>query len=129
MVIDLGRRYGLKVSPPVAARIADGCGNDQAIVAQELQKLALYLDASPQSPKELDHDAVDAVGADMRRGRFPAARRPGAGGRDGRACRRAGAAAAGGTEAIPVIRALQRRLLMLAPLRARVERGERSTPS
>ena len=32
---------------------------------------------------------------------------------------------AGGSEAIPVVRALQRRLLMLAPLRARVERGER----
>ena len=32
----------------------------------------------------------------------------------------------GGGEAIPVIRSLQRRLLMLAPLRARVERGERS---
>ena len=30
----------------------------------------------------------------------------------------------GGNEAIPVVRALQRRLLMLAPLRARVERGE-----
>src|SRR5205823_12614663 len=32
---------------------------------------------------------------------------------------------AAGTEAIPIIRSLQRRLLMLAPLRARVERGER----
>ena len=31
----------------------------------------------------------------------------------------------GGSEAVPVLRALQRRLLMLAPLRARVERGER----
>jgi DNA polymerase-3 subunit delta len=30
----------------------------------------------------------------------------------------------GGNEGIPVVRALQRRLLMLAPLRARVERGE-----
>jgi DNA polymerase-3 subunit delta len=30
----------------------------------------------------------------------------------------------GGNEAIPVVRALQRRLLMLAPMRARVERGE-----
>ena len=30
-----------------------------------------------------------------------------------------------GNEAIPVVRALQRRLLMLAPMRARVERGER----
>ena len=32
---------------------------------------------------------------------------------------------AGGSEAVPVVRSLQRRLLMLAPLRARVERGER----
>jgi DNA polymerase-3 subunit delta len=31
----------------------------------------------------------------------------------------------GGKEAIPVIRSLQRRLLMLAPIRARIERGER----
>jgi DNA polymerase-3 subunit delta len=48
MVIDLGRRFGLKVSPPVAARLADGSGNDQAIVVQELQKFALYLGASPE---------------------------------------------------------------------------------
>ena len=31
----------------------------------------------------------------------------------------------GGGEGIPVVRSLQRRLLMLAPARARVERGER----
>ena len=31
---------------------------------------------------------------------------------------------AGGSEAIPVVRSLQRRLLMLAPARARIERGE-----
>ena len=31
----------------------------------------------------------------------------------------------GGSEGIPVVRSLQRRLLMLAPARARVERGER----
>ena len=35
-----------------------------------------------------------------------------------------GACPAGSNDAIPVIRALQRRLLMLAPLRARVERGD-----
>jgi len=59
MVADVGRRYGLKISPPVAARLADSCGNDQAIVAQELQKLALYIDASPQAPRELDHEAIE----------------------------------------------------------------------
>ena len=51
MVADLGRRYGLKISSPVAARIADASGNDQAIVGQELQKLALYVGASPETPR------------------------------------------------------------------------------
>ena len=126
MVIDVGRRFGLKISPPIAARLADSSGSDQAIVSQELQKLALYVGASPEAPRELDHDAVDAVGAENAEGDFmrladlaltgevdeladELARLPGA-----------------GSEAIPVVRSLQRRLLMLAPLRARVERGERA---
>ena len=124
MVADVGRRYGLKIDPSLAARLADAAGNDQAIVAQELQKLALYIDASPHSPKALEPDAVAAVGAELIEGDLP---------------RLADLALAGnlgeladelvrlphGTEAIPVVRALQRRLLMLAPARARVDRGER----
>ena len=51
MVADLGRRVGLKIGTPVAARIADACGNDQAVVMQELEKFALYAGASPHSPK------------------------------------------------------------------------------
>jgi len=123
MVAEVGRRFGLKISPPVAARIADSCGNDQAIVAQELQKLALYVDSSPQSPRELDHNAIDAIGADLP---------------EGEVLHLADLALAGklhdlatelgqlprGAEGIPVVRALQRRLLQLAPARARIERGE-----
>jgi DNA polymerase-3 subunit delta len=124
MVIDVGRRVGLKISPPVAARIADSAENDQAIVFQELQKLALYLDAAPESPKELDSEAIDAVGAELSEGDVP---------------RLADLALAGemaeladqlallphGAEGIPIVRALQRRLLQVAPARARMERGER----
>jgi DNA polymerase-3 subunit delta len=124
MVIDLARRLGLKASQSVAARLADECANDQAVIARELDKLALYLDASPNSPRDLDHDAIDAVGAGSR----------------GDAMRLADLALLGelgelgalmdklrtdGWDAIPVIRSLQRRVLMLAPMRARVERGER----
>lgn len=123
MVADVGRRYGLKIDAALAARIADSSGNDQAIVAQELQKLALYVDASPQSPRELDPDAVAAVGAELAEGDVP---------------RLADLALSGelaeladeltrlphSVEAIPVVRALQRRLLMLAPAKARIDRGE-----
>jgi DNA polymerase-3 subunit delta len=123
MVAEVGRRFGLKISPPVAARLADSCGNDQALVAQELQKLALYVDASPHSPKELDHDAIDAVGADLAEGDLLHLADLALAGRVGEL---AGELAflTRGAEGIPVVRALQRRLLQLAPARARLERGE-----
>jgi DNA polymerase-3 subunit delta len=123
MVADVGRRFGLKISPPVAARIADSSGNDQAIVSQELQKLALYVDASPQSPKELDHDAIDAIGADLPEGEVLHLADLALTGRVGDLANELGNLPAG-AESIPVVRALQRRLLQLAPARARMERGE-----
>jgi len=125
MVAEVARRLGLKVSPPVAARLADACGNDQAIVAQELQKLALYIDASPQSPRELDHDAIDAVGADLPEGEVLHLADLALAGRVGDLAIELSNLPAG-AESIPVVRAVQRRLLQLAPARARIERGESS---
>jgi len=124
MVADVGRRLGLKISPPVAARLADSSGNDQAIVCQELQKLGLYLDASPQAPKELGHEAIDAVGADLQESEGAHLADLALSGRVGDLAVELSNLPAG-AESIPVVRALQRRLLQLAPARARVERGER----
>ena len=126
MVGEVGRMYGLRVSAAVAARIADACGKDQAIVGQELAKLALYVGASPESPKELDHDAVNAVGADVPEGDFLKLADLALSGELTEVSQELARLSSGGTEAIPVIRALQRRLLVLAPMRARVEAGERS---
>jgi DNA polymerase-3 subunit delta len=125
MAIDLGRRFGLKIAPPVAARIADAANNDQAIVAQELQKLALYIGASPHAPRELDHDAIDAVGADNSEGDFLRLADLALSGHVGELAEALARLPVAGSEAIPIVRSLQRRLLMLAPARARVERGER----
>jgi DNA polymerase-3 subunit delta len=125
MVADVGRRFGLKIGPPVAARIADTCGNDQAIVAQELEKLALYVGASPHSPRELEHEAVDAVGADTSEGDFLRLADLALLGEISELGDAVTRLSAGGSEAIPAIRSLQRRVLMLAPARARIERGER----
>lgn len=125
MVSDLGRRVGLKIGAGVAARIAEACGNDQAIAAQELEKLALYAGASTNAPKELDHDALDAVAVDSSEGdlrRLADLALLGNVAELGEAVARMAPA---GSEAIPAIRSLQRRLLMLAPARARIERGER----
>jgi len=104
MVIDLGRRFGLKVSTPVAARLAESAGNDQAIVAQELQKLALYIDASPQMPKELDHAAIDDVAAGSAEGDFQRLADLALSGELGELTDELARLPAGGSEAIPVVR-------------------------
>ena len=125
MVADLGRSFGLKVSPTVASRIAGAAGNDQALAAQELQKLAIYLDASPEAPKELDHDAMDAVGTDTAEGDTSRLADLALTGDVDALSSELARMLPGGSEGIPVVRSLQRRLLMLAPARAQIERGER----
>ena len=124
MVAELGRRVGLKINPAVAARIAEGCGNDQAIVAQELAKFALYVGASPHSPKELEHDAVDSVGANTGEPDFMRLADLALLGNGAECAEAIARMPTGASEGIPAIRSLQRRLLMLAPARARIERGE-----
>ena len=123
MVIDVGRRFGLKIDVPIAARIADSCGNDQAIVFQELQKLSLYVDSSPQSPRELDPDALDAVAAELTEENAPRLADLALSG-DLAALADELASHPEGIEPIPAVRALQRRLLMLAPARAQIDRGD-----
>jgi DNA polymerase-3 subunit delta len=125
LVADLGRRVGLKIAPPVGARIADACGNDQAIIAQELEKLALFIAASPHSPKELEHEAVDAIGADNSESDLLRLADLALLGKTSELGEAIAGLSANGSDAIPAIRSLQRRLLMLAPARSRVERGER----
>jgi DNA polymerase-3 subunit delta len=123
LVADLGRAEGLRLGPGVAGRVAVAAGNDRGIIAQELAKIALYLDARPDSPADVDPDVLDAIGA----------------GSEGDWLRLGDLALSGDivalsheldsssadAEPISVVRALHRRLLMLAPIRARVERGER----
>lgn len=126
MVVDLGRRLGLKISPPVAARIAVACGADQAIAERELEKLSLYLDSSPNSPKDLEQDAVDAIGAVQSEGNFLNLADLALGGDISGLLDELSRLSASGSEAIPAARSLQRRLLLLAQARARMERGETS---
>jgi DNA polymerase-3 subunit delta len=121
---DLARSMGLRPQEGTAARVAEACGNDQRMMAQELDKLALYLDAAPEHPRDLTHDALDAVGADMG-GDFDGISDLALAGNVRALGDALSSLPPGGKDAIPVLRSLQRRLQMLAPIRARVEAGER----
>ena len=123
LVDEIARSEGLRLAAGVAGRIAGAAGNDRGVIAQELAKIALYLGATPDQPAQVDRDVVEAIGAGnegdwMRLGDLALAG-------DLDALVHELDASAADAEPITVVRALQRRLLMLAPIRARVDRGER----
>ena len=125
MVIAAGGAEGLRIERDVAARLASACGNNLAIVTQEVVKFATFLDAAPERLRELTHDVVDLLGADSAEGNLMRLGDLALAGDGRELLEEIERAAIAPGEAVPVVRALQRRLLQLAPLRARIERGER----
>lgn len=61
----VAREHGLRLTGDVPQRLAAACGGDRAILAREIEKLALYLDAGPDRPRNADNAALDAIGADL----------------------------------------------------------------
>ena len=54
---------GLRLGNGIAERIARAAGLDVRLAGSEVEKLALYLDATPQYPKVADAAAWEAIGA------------------------------------------------------------------
>lgn len=123
LVAEPARALGLEVRRDVAQRIAESCGGNRALVAQELAKYAAYLDADPAAPRTLDHDAVDALGVDGDEGDLTRLIDSVLGGDavalEGELAR----LRAAGQEGIALTRAMFRRLVLLGRLRAEVDQG------
>jgi DNA polymerase-3 subunit delta len=54
---------GLKMGGELAERIARAAGLDSRIARSEVEKLALYLDASPETPRPVSAADLDVIGA------------------------------------------------------------------
>ena len=124
MVVDLGRVEGLQIDPSVASTVAAACNSNQAIVARELAKFALYLGASPQQPRELTLETIELLGAESGEGDMMRLGDLALAGQANELFEELDRLALSNSEAIPVIRALQRRLIQLAGLRVQVEQGK-----
>ncbi len=123
LVSELARGFGLVVPGDVARRIAEGAGGNRAVIEQELAKYALYADAVPDRPQPLDHDMVDALGADTGEGDLGRLVDAVIGGDAGQLEAELSRLRAQGQEGISLIRAVLRRLVVAARLRAEVEQG------
>jgi DNA polymerase-3 subunit delta len=123
LAVDMARAEGLVARGDVVRRLAEASSGNRAILGQELAKLADYLDASPDRPQPLDHDALDAVGAAAEEGDLSRLVDSVGSGNSRLLAAELMRLAGEGIEGIPLIRAVLRRMSLLARLRAQVERG------
>ena len=123
LAIGIARELGLRSVGNTAVRIAVAAAGDRAIMTRELEKLALYLDASPERPRTLDDAALDAVGADLGETEISRGIDAAVSGFPDRTADELTRLALAGTSPIPLLRQLVRRLMTLAELRNEIDRG------
>ncbi len=120
---EAARAEGLVARPAALELLVAAAGPDTGVLAQELSKFALYLDAAPGRPARLEPEHVAALVAglsDEDPGALVAAVTAG----DGtRAAAELAALDHGGASAIPALRALARRLGQLAQARRHLDAG------
>jgi DNA polymerase-3 subunit delta len=107
----------------VARRLADGCGGNRAILGQELAKIALFLDASPERPQQVEQEILEAIGAASEEGDLTRLVDSVSGGDAASLQAELLRLRGEGIEGITLIRAVLRRMILLAKLRAEVEGG------
>jgi DNA polymerase-3 subunit delta len=65
IAIQAARERGLKIDLGLAQRIVALTGGDRALMAGEIEKLALYHDAEPDQPAEASHEALDRLSSEV----------------------------------------------------------------
>jgi DNA polymerase III subunit delta len=123
IVMALGRENGLRLSPDAARRIATIGASDRAVMAREVEKLALYLDAAPDRPREADGDVVDLISAGNGDGELSRLIDAVLEGNSALASSEMAALSEDGLEGIPLIRAVNKRVQLLVRLSAQMAQG------
>ncbi len=123
LAMTMAREQGLRLDPDLARRLADASGGDRAVLASEIEKLALYADATPEQPREASHAMLDAIGADN--GEADVTRFVDAvlGGNEALLDAEITRLVEEGREGVGLIRSLLPQLVQLAAIRTEIDRG------
>ena len=120
----LAQEQGLRLAGDVAQRIVRMAGGDRSLMAREIEKLALYLDAAPERPTEADPLALDAVSAASGETDQRDLVRAVLMGQPDKAAHELARLKGEGLPAIPLLRAVHRRMQLLARLHAQSAAGK-----
>ena len=124
IVAELARGAGLRMSPAAVQRVIRGSDGDRAVMMREVEKLALYLDAAPERPVDADDAALEAIGAEIAEGEIGEIVLATTAGEVAGLVTALRRMSGPDASPIPVLRALGRRLVMLAEMRAAAYAGE-----
>jgi len=120
----MAREHGLQIEPEVTHLLAAASGGDRALLAREIEKLALFVDADAGRPAVLDRRAYAEIAADSADGDVARLIDLVLAGRTSLIGAELARLAVTGVLGIALLRPLLRRLLLLAELRGSVEAGE-----
>lgn len=119
----IARELGMRLAGNAGRQLATAAGGDRAVMARELEKIALYLDAAPDRPREIDEGVLDAIGADLGEGELAGAIEAALDGRVAELTLELARLDEAGSSPIPLLRQLVRRLMALAEMRAEIDAG------
>ncbi len=115
---------GMRLDGSVAETIARAAGMDVRLAQSEVDKLALYLDASPRAPKTADQAAWDAVGASTEEDGFMPLVNAALGGELGKLPKELSRMREVSLNPVGVALAMERRAAQLATLAPKLRRGD-----
>ena len=104
-VARLAEAAGLRMDRDLARLVAESTGFDRTLAANEIDKIALYCDAAPDRPATVDAQTIALLSAET-----------------------LSAASQLGVNEVRIVKALQRRVVQLAGLRAEVDEGAQIGP-
>ncbi len=122
-VRDMAAATGMRLDDAGATRIARAANHDTRLARSEIEKLALYLDASPQTPRTADAAAFEAIGARTEDDSFAPLVACVLGGETGRLAAELRRARETGMNPVGLLLAFERRAAQLALLSARLGPG------
>lgn len=122
-IAEIAAEAGVRPSRDAVAALAEATGGDRGIIRREIDKLALYVDATPASPVAADLADVAAIGAVVDDADFSALIDGIAGGQPDLADRALTGIVATGVAGITILRTVARRFWVLLDLRRAVDGG------
>lgn len=121
---DSAAALGLHIDREVTRAISEACSHDRGLIAQELAKLALYVDATPEQPRRASMEDWQAIGAGIAEEEMGDAINATFGGNLKLLAQCLADLGSAGTLDIGLVRAMAIRAQLLARLRVDVEGGQ-----